>query len=73
MNSPKERVYWEVLKEFNTLPTSEDARKMCEGDYVYCYIHMLLDSENKYSEEGINTNFSEDEFMKRSDDFNEDI
>lgn len=46
---------------------------MCEGDYIYCYINMLLDQEGVYDEEGINLSFDEDEFIKRSESAVEDI
>lgn len=30
---------------------------MCDGDYIYCYVHMLLDEGLDYVEQGFNENF----------------
>lgn len=47
-----------MLKEFDKLPTSKEAKDMCDGDYIYCYINMLLDDEeNEDSEFEVNANF----------------
>lgn len=46
---------------------------MCEGDYIYCYIHMLLDDEPEGIEEGINENFDENKFIEMSGDSVDDI
>ena len=70
---PKQRICYEVLKGFGSLPTSYDARNMCEGDYIYCYIHMLLDEEPEGIEEGINENFDENKFIEMSGDSVDDI
>lgn len=58
---------------FGSLPTSDEAKKMCEGDYIYCYIHMLLDGETEGIEEGINENFNKDKFIEMSGDSVDDI
>lgn len=46
---------------------------MCEGDYIHCYINMLLDEESNNYEEDINFGFDEKEFLKRGGDLTEDI
>ena len=47
-----------MLKDFNKLPTSKEAKDMCDGDYIYCYINMLLDDEEDESLEfEVNANF----------------
>lgn len=40
------------------MPTSKEAKDMCDGDYIYCYINMLLDDEEDESLEfEVNANF----------------
>ena len=46
-DEPMERLRWRVLRAFHALPTSEEARRMGEADYLYCYAHLLLDEEEK--------------------------
>ena len=38
-----ERLKWLVLREFSVLPGSRAARKMREGDVIFCAVNMLLD------------------------------
>lgn len=46
-NAPQERFRWRVLREFGVLPTQAQARRMREGDYLYCAAQMMLDEEEK--------------------------
>ncbi len=40
------------------LPTSKEAKEMCDGDYLYCYINMMLDDEEYEDYEfEVNENF----------------
>lgn len=40
------------------LPTSKEAKEMCDGDYLYCYINMMLDAEEYEDYEfEVNENF----------------
>ena len=43
--TPVERIRWKVLRAFSVLPTEERAKKMTEGDYLYCAAQLLLDRE----------------------------
>lgn len=40
-----ERAKWKVLRCFGILPSEDRARKMTEGDYLYCVMQMELDEE----------------------------
>lgn len=57
---PFERIRWQVLNSFKTLPSSYAAKKMTELDYIYCYVNMLIDqeSESEYNEKSVNENFN---------------
>lgn len=58
LDTPRQRIRWKVLKEFNVLPTSKEAKEMCDGDYLYCYINMMLDDEEYEDYEfEVNENF----------------
>lgn len=59
-----------MLREFSALPTNEDAKKMCDSDYLYCYAHMLLDDEEisgESIETGFNTHFDFKNYIKTGD------
>jgi|GEM_PF-4574124 len=43
---------WRVLRAFQRLPTDDGVEKMGEGDYLYCYLNLLLDEEDGGFEEG---------------------
>lgn len=51
---------WNILKQFNKLPNEPSVRDMSEFDYLYCYIHMLLDNDSSYREFSVNENFNKD-------------
>ena len=38
---------------------------MSEYDYIYCYIHMLLDEENSYTECASNASFDTEEYKRK--------
>lgn len=44
---PMERIRWRVLKEFHVLPCEDRAKRMTEGDYLYCALQLLLDREKE--------------------------
>ena len=45
------------------MPTSKEAKDMCDGEYIYCYINMMLDDEeSENSEFEVNTNFDINKF-----------
>ena len=46
-SDPMERIRWKVLSRFHALPNSRAARRMGDGDFLYCWIHMLLDWEEE--------------------------
>lgn len=45
--TPMERIRWKVLRAFSVLPTEERAKKMTEGDYLFCAAQLLLDREEQ--------------------------
>ena len=45
--APYERLKWQVLKKFGVLPSEERAKKMTDGDYLYCVLQMMLDEEEQ--------------------------
>lgn len=36
-----------MLKRFAALPTEERVKAMCERDYLWCALHLLLDEEER--------------------------
>ena len=42
-----QRLRWHVLRCFGALPTEERARKMTDGDYLWCAVNLLLDEEEE--------------------------
>lgn len=59
---PMERLRWRVLREFNVLPSSEEARKMSDDDCIRFAAHMLIDKN------GIdlpNPNFSMEKYLEK--------
>ncbi len=57
--TPAQRMQWRVLRAFNRLPTDADVRAMSEGDYLFCYLNLLLDEEGEgWEEGGRNTGFA---------------
>lgn len=65
-----ERIRWQVLCKFAALPTNDDVKKMCDSDYLYCYIHMLLDSEDgpcDSIEIGFNTEYDFKNYIEKGE------
>ena len=44
---PKQRLRWRVLRCFGALPTEARARRMTDGDYLWCAVNLLLDEEEE--------------------------
>lgn len=65
LNTDFEQVRWSVLKKFNKLPSDLSVKNMSEYDYIYCYIHMLLDNENSYTEGSSNISFDAEEYKRK--------
>ncbi len=65
LNTPFERIRWEVLKKFNKLPNEKAVKEMTEQDYLYCYINMILDREISYGECSFNTSFDMNEYKRK--------
>ena len=42
-----ERLKWRVLKSFGVLPGEARAKRMTDGDYLYCAAQMMLDAQEK--------------------------
>lgn len=42
-----ERMKWRVLREFRVLPNEPRAREMTDSDYLYCFIQLRLDDEER--------------------------
>lgn len=45
--SSYERLKWRVLRAFGVLPSEQRARRMTDGDYLYCVMQMMLDEEER--------------------------
>lgn len=48
--APYERLKWRVLRAFGVLPSEERAKRMTDGDYLYCVMQMMLDEEERLEE-----------------------
>lgn len=59
---PMERLRWRVLREFNVLPSSEEARKMSDDDCIRFAAHMLID---KNGIDSPNPNFSMEKYLEK--------
>lgn len=46
-HAPAERLRWRVLKEFGVLPGETRARRMTNGEFLYCTLQLWLDEEEK--------------------------
>ena len=57
---PMERLRWTVLRAFNVLPCSEDARSMSDEDCLKYAAHMLLD---KAGGTAANPNFDMEKYL----------
>lgn len=57
-SSPLERMRWKVLRALGMMPGDAAAKKMTDGQYLYCYINLLIDGEMSDAEQGINESFS---------------
>lgn len=55
--SALERIRWKVLRALNRLPSEEAVRRMTDGQYLYCYVNLLLDREITRTEAGVNESF----------------
>ena len=42
-----ERLKWRVLRAFGVLPNEARAKRMTDGDYLYCAAQMMLDAQEK--------------------------
>ena len=60
-DEPMERLRWTVLRAFNVLPCSEEAKSMSDEDCLRFAAHMLVDRTGGVSH--ANPNFNMERFM----------
>lgn len=63
-DDPMERLRWCVLREFNVLPSSDEAKKMSDDDCIRFAAHMLIDKNGASLP---NTNFSMEKYMEKTE------
>ena len=57
---PMERLRWTVLRAFNVLPSSNDAKNMSDDDCIRFAAHMLIDRHGFSMQ---NPNFSMEKYL----------
>ena len=62
------RLRWLVLREFGVLPNSRAARKMGDGDVLYCAVNMLLDRRVGGAGDESNPEFDSERFQRLGGD-----
>ena len=46
------------MRAFNRLPTDRSVREMSEGDFLFCYLGLLMDEEgDEWEERAVNADF----------------
>ena len=63
-----ERMRWLVLREFGVLPNSRAARKMGDGDVLFCAMNMLLDRRSVGAGDESNPGFDPARFQRLGGD-----
>lgn len=56
--SPLNRIRWKVQKAFCRLPSDHALQRMTDGQYLYCYLNLLIDEAQDVLESGYNESFA---------------
>lgn len=57
--SPLTRIRWKVQKALCRLPSDRSLQRMTDGQYLYCYLNLLIDEAEGLLESGWNENFGQ--------------
>lgn len=56
-SSPLSRIRWKVQKAFCRLPSETAVKRMTDGQYLYCYLNLLIDEAEEIMDSGYNESF----------------
>lgn len=57
-SSPLSRIRWKVQKALCRLPSDASLQRMTDGQYLYCYLNLLIDEAQSLFDGGYNESFA---------------